>query len=68
MEKEQKAGFILLSITTFIFGFFIGIIFQEYLVENSGIPTTSFCKEVKIDTLQYDFQQNMYKYKIKLIK
>ena len=68
MEKEQKAGFILLSITTFILGFFIGSIFHEYLVDNSGIPTTSYCKEIQVDTLQYDYKQDMYKYQIKLIK
>ena len=51
-----------------MFGLAIGMAFDAYLVNNSGIPVTSFCKEIQIDTLQYDYQQNMYRYEIKLIK
>ena len=68
MEKEQKVYFILLSITAFILGFFIGCVFNEYLVDNFGISSTSYCKEIQVDTIQYDYKQDMYKYQIKLIK
>lgn len=68
MEKGQKTGFILLSIITFTLGFYIGCLFNTHVIINEGIPTTSYCKEIKIDTLQYNYQQDMYKYEIKLIK
>lgn len=68
MEKKQNLSWIFFTILIFMIGLAAGMAFDACLASNSGIPITSFCKEVKIDTLQYDFQQNMYKYKIKLIK
>jgi hypothetical protein len=68
MEKEQKPSFIAFVILFFIIGFAVGTIFNDCIISNSGISATSYCKKVQVDTLQYDYQQNMYKYQIKLIK
>lgn len=68
MEKEQKSCFIAFAILFLMIGFMIGTIFNEYIVNNCGIPTTSYCKKVQIDTIQYNYQKNMYKFEIKLIK
>lgn len=68
MEKEQKLYFIAFSILLIIIGFALGTVFNEYIVDNFGIEVTSYCKEIQIDTLQYDYQQNLYKYEIKIIK
>ena len=51
-----------------MFGLAIGMVFDAYLASNSGIPVTSYCKEIQIDTIQYNYQSDMYKYQIKLIK
>ena len=68
MKKEQNSGWIFFSILILMIGFAAGMAFNAYLVNNSGIPLTSFCKEIQIDTLQYDYKQNMYKFEIELIK
>ena len=68
MKKEQKSYFIIFAISFILIGFAIGIIFNEYIIDNCGISTTSYCKEIQVDTLQYDYKQDMYKYQIKLIK
>ena len=68
MKKEQNLSRIFFIILIFMFGLAIGMVFDSYLTCNSGIPVTSFCKEIKVDTLQYDYQQNMYKFGVKLIK
>lgn len=68
MEKEQKLYFIAFAILLIIIGFALGTVFNEYIVDNSGIEVTSYCKEIQIDTLLYDYSQNLYKYKIKIIK
>ena len=68
MENQQKTGFILLSVVTFTLGFYIGCLFTGYINANDGIPKTSYCREIKIDTLQYDYQQVMYKFEVKVIK
>lgn len=68
MGKNQNLGWIFFMILIFMLGIIVGMIVNSCLANNSGIPVTSFCKEVQIDTLQYDYKQNMYKYEIKLIK
>lgn len=68
MKKEQKLYFIAFAILLIIIGFALGAVFNEYIINNSGIKVTSYCKEIQIDTLQYDYKQNMYKFEIKIIK
>lgn len=68
MENNEDLGWIFFAVLIFITGFSVGMAFNAYLVNNSGIPVTSYCKEIQIDTLQYDYKQNMYKFEIKLIK
>ena len=68
MKKEQNLSWILFAILIFMLGLVVGMAFDACLVNNSGIPVTSYCKEIQIDTLQYDYKQNMYKFTIKLIK
>ena len=68
MEKKQNLGWIFFTILIFMFGLAIGMVFDGYLASNSGIPVTSYCKEIQIDTVEYNYQQDMYKFEIKLIK
>jgi hypothetical protein len=68
MKKEQKICFIAFAISFFMIGFAIGTLFNDYTISNSGIYETSYCKEIQIDTLQYNYQKDMYKYQIKIIK
>lgn len=68
MKNEQNLSLIFLTVLIFMIGFTAGIAFDAYLVSNFGIPVTSYCKEIQIDTLQYDYKQNIYKYEIKIIK
>ena len=68
MKKKKNLSWIFFIVLIFMFGLAVGMVFDAYLVCNHGIPVTSFCKEIQIDTLQYDYQQNMYKYEIKLVK
>ena len=49
-------------------GFMLGILFYDYVISDCGISATSYCKEIQIDTLQYNYKQNLYKYKIEIIK
>ena len=68
MEKEQKSHFIIFAILFFMIGFAIGTLFYDYVISDCGIPETSYCKEIQIDTIQYNYKQNLYKYKIEIIK
>ena len=68
MNRDQKSIVVAFCLSTFIVGFIIGNIFYTWAVDNSGVLETSFCKEIQVDTLQYNYQQDMYKYEIKLIK
>lgn len=68
MEKEQKSNFIIFAISFFMIGFAIGTLFHDYVIRNCGISATSYCKEIQIDTIQYNYKQNLYKYKIEIIK
>ena len=68
MKKEQKLCFVAFAIAFFIIGFMIGTLFNDYVISNSGISATSYCKEIQVDTVQYNYQSDMYKYQIKLIK
>lgn len=68
MKKEQNFSWIFFAILIFMLGLAIGIVFNQHLVNNSGIPSTSYCKEIQIDTLQYNYKQNVYKYRIEIIK
>lgn len=68
MDKEQKSCFIIFAILFFMIGFMAGTLFNDYIISNCGIAATSYCKEVQVDTMQYDYQCNLYKYTIKIIK
>ena len=68
MTKEEKSLYIFVAIADFIIGFLIGFITTDYTFRKVGISQTSYCKEIQVDTFQYDYQQDMYKYQIKLIK
>lgn len=68
MKKEKKGLYIFVAMAGFIIGFFIGILITDFIIYKSGISQTSYCKEIQVDTVQYNYQQDMYKYQIKLIK
>lgn len=68
MEKEKNIVLTLIAIGVLIVGICIGILIADDTFSKTGISRTSYCKEVQIDTLQYNYQQDMYKYQIKLIK
>ena len=68
MEKEQKGFHIFLVLEGVAIGFLIGFLIVYCTFRKVGIAQTSYCKEVQIDTVQYNYQQDMYKYQIKIIK
>lgn len=68
MENKQNSGWIFFSILIFMLGLAVGMAFDALLASKSGIPVTSYCKEIQIDTIEYNYQQDMYKYQIKIIK
>lgn len=70
MEKEMEEALCatLISVVACIVGFILGCVYMDYSVNTSGIKETSYCKEIQVDTLQYNYQQDMYKFEIKLIK
>ena len=68
MKKEQISFYIILVLEGMIIGILIGLLIAECQFRKVGISQTSYCKEIQIDTIQYDYKQNMYKYQIKLIK
>ena len=68
MSKEEKSLYIFVAIAGFIIGFLIGFITTDCTFRKVGITSTFYCKEIQVDTVQYNYQQDMYKYQIKLIK
>lgn len=68
MEKEETGLYIFIAIVGIIIGFLMGFMITDWVIRNEGISQTSYCKEIQIDTIQYNYQQDMYKYQIKLIK
>lgn len=68
MEKEQKIFHIFLVLESMIIGLLIGILIADCTLKKVGIAQTAYCKEIQIDTVQYNYQRDMYKYQIKLIK
>jgi Na+/glutamate symporter len=68
MIKEEKSLYIFVAIAGLIIGFLIGYMITDFIICKSGISQTSYCKEIQVDTIQYDYQQDMYKFEIKLIK
>lgn len=68
MKKEQISFHIFLVLEGVTIGILIGLLIAECQFSKVGISQTSYCKEVQIDTIQYNYQKDMYKYQIKLIK
>ena len=68
MKKEENILITIIAIAGLIIGIFIGILIADCTFSKVGIAQTSYCKEVQIDTIQYNYQKDMYKYQIKLIK
>lgn len=68
MEKEQNILPTFTAIAGFVIGMLIGILIADYAFRKTGISQTSYCREIQVDTVQYNYQQDMYKYQIKLIK
>lgn len=68
MKKEENILITIIAIVGLIIGIFIGILIADCTLKKVGIAQTSYCKEVQIDTIQYNYQKDMYKYQIKLIK
>ena len=68
METEEKFLYLFIGIVLASLFFLIGAIFEQERTSKEGIKETSYCKEIQIDTIQYNYQQDMYKYEIKLIK
>lgn len=68
MTKEENILLIIVAIGCLMVGIYIGILIADCTFSKTGISQTSYCKEVQIDTLQYNYQRDMYKYQIKLIK
>lgn len=68
MEKLDILIIVGYCVILFLLGFMFGCIYNDYNVITSGIEETSYCKEIQIDTIQYNYKQNLYKYKIEIIK
>jgi uncharacterized membrane protein YraQ (UPF0718 family) len=68
MTKEQNILLAFVAIACLIVGSLIGILIADCTFSKVGITQTTYCKEVQIDTIQYNYQKDMYKYQIKLIK
>lgn len=68
MKKEENILITIIAIAGLIIGIFIGILIADCTFSKVGITQTTYCKEVQIDTIQYNYQKDMYKYQIKLIK
>lgn len=62
-----KIEFCFYCILILFMGWLSGLATANYFYKN-GNHTTNYCKEIQVDTLQYDYQQNLYKYEIKIIK
>ena len=68
METEEILSYLFIGIVLFSLFFLFGAIFEKEKTSKNGIEETSYWKEVQIDTIQYNYQQDMYKYQIKVIK
>lgn len=68
MEKEQRGLCIFVALAGLIIGIFIGILIADCTFRKVGIAQTNYCKEIQVDTIQYNYKHDMYKYQIKLIK
>lgn len=68
MKKLDILMIVAYCVILFLFGFIIGCIYKDYNATTFGMEETSYCKKIQIDTLQYDYKQNLYKYKIEIIK
>ena len=68
METEEKLFYLFIAIVFFSLFFLFGAIFEKEKTSKNGIKETSYCKEIQIDTVQYNYQQDMYKFEIKIIK
>lgn len=68
MKKEQMGFYIFLVLEGMSIGLLIGILIADCTLKKVGIAQTAYCKEIQIDTVQYNYQQDMYKFGIKIIK
>ena len=68
MTKEQNILLAFVAIACLTVGSLIGILIADCTLKKVGIAQTAYCKEIQIDTVQYNYKQDMYKYQIKLIK
>ena len=68
MKKEKNDLYVLGAIGFCIIGIIIGFIIADWAFSEVGIAQTAYCKEIQVDTIQYNYQQDMYKYQIKIIK
>lgn len=68
MKKEKNIMLPFIAIGVLMVGIYIGILIADSTFSKTGISQTSYCKEIQIDTVQYNYQQGMYKYQIKIIK
>lgn len=68
MKKEEKSLYIFVALEGFIIGLLIGFVITDCTFRKVGIAQTNYCKEIQVDTIQYNYQQDMYKFEIKIIK
>lgn len=68
MKKEEKSLYIWVALEGAILGFFIGCLTTDCIFKKVGIAQTNYCKEIQVDTIQYNYQQDMYKFEIKIVK
>ena len=66
--KKENILFTIITIGVLMIGILIGIVIADHAFSKTGITQTSYCKEVQIDTVQYNYKHDMYKYQIKVIK
>ena len=52
----------------FLAGVITGIYIHDLYADEYGIAETEYCKEIKIDTLQYDVKNYMYKFSVEIIR
>jgi hypothetical protein len=68
MTKEEKSLYIFVALEGVVIGLLIGFLITDCVFKKVGIAQTNYCKEIQIDTIQYNYQQDMYKFEIKIIK
>lgn len=63
----EKSEFCFYCVLILFIGWLLGLATANHFYKNGNL-ITNYCKEIQVDTLQYDYQQNLYKFEVKIIK